>query len=53
VFVNTCLRRILDICWPETISNEELRERAKGEFHKKKSGKKEKMELDRPYSLEN
>ena len=29
VFVNRYLRRILNIYWPETISNEELRNRAK------------------------
>jgi hypothetical protein len=29
VFVNRYLRRILNIYWPETISNEELRKRAK------------------------
>jgi hypothetical protein len=29
VFVNRCLRRILNICWPEVISKEELRQRTK------------------------
>ena len=57
VFVNRYLRRILNIYWPETISNEELRNRAKEDSIKNQIRRRKwnwightVMELDRPYT---
>lgn len=51
VFLNTCLRNILRVCWPNIISNNLLWQREKQDLSRRRNGDKT-LEVDRPQSTE-